>query len=228
MKAWTERGVEWLRRLLMGDLREVVVRLQQELEDQRHALCDPSTIRPLVVAALQEEVRQAPADMAAVLAPIADRLLSNHEMVVRRDMSRPPAPPHLGNRWLLGATAVVIAALAMPRVAGTSKAALEAPAVATAPAPVIIEERNEGFGLAQADLTDEGFTQQVRAQLSACSELANARVSFSVKDGWVWLRGSASAEGREAAERALRSIGHGIFVINQLTADVHENAVAER
>ena len=81
---------------------------------------------------------------------------------------------------------------------------------------VIVEERSDGFGLGDAALSDGELAREVRGRLTGCEELAGASVSFSVKDGWVWLRGETSASGREAAEQALSDLGHGAFVVNQL------------
>jgi len=91
---------------------------------------------------------------------------------------------------------------------------------------VILEQRNDGFGLGQSPLTDEQLVREVRSRLAKCPDLAGAAISFSVKDGWVWLRGETTAAGREAATHALADLADQAVVVNQLTTT--DGALAER
>ena len=90
------------------------------------------------------------------------------------------------------------------------------------------QQRGDGFGLGEAKLGDTELAALVRTRLAACPELADARIDFSVKDGWVWLRGVATADGRKAAEQALGDLQPGVFVVNQLALTAAEKVVAER
>jgi osmotically-inducible protein OsmY len=130
----------------------------------------------------------------------------------------------------MAAAVALIAILVLPRGAGIREATAESSVDATAvqPASVIIEERNDGFGLGDAQISDEELAQQVRDRLGACKELVDARVSFSVKDGWVWLRGEATPRARRAAEEALQALPPGSFVVNQLVTSSGGDTIARR
>ena len=59
------------------------------------------------------------------------------------------------------------------------------------------------------------------------SALAGAELNFAVKDGWVWLRGHATEEARDAASQALTDLGEGVLVVNQIET-AGRSLVAER
>jgi hypothetical protein len=219
MDRWVEGVRQWLARLLSREFQAAVTRLECDVEEVRSALRNPATIRPLVLAALRDE----PA-VAAALQPVVEAVLRRNAAPATRQRA------FHRNGWAVAAAVALIAILVIPRVAGVSEATAESPLVASAkqPTSVIIEERDDGFGLGDAQVSDAELAQQVRNRLTACKELADARVSFSVKDGWVWLRGEATPRARRAAEEALQDLRNGIFVVNQLVANPTGDAVARR
>jgi hypothetical protein len=111
--------------------------------------------------------------------------------------------------WRGPAATVIAATERQPASAGA--------AAASSPGPILEEPAAHVFGLGQAELRDDDLAHAVRERLGACEQLTGATVKFSVKDGWVWLRGHASATGRDAADRALADLGAGVVVVNQLS-----------
>jgi len=236
---WLERLVERVRTLFLSDLAERVgilqsdvQQLRRQVEQQQEALNDPATFESVVTAALREHARCAPDELADVLAPLVQRL-------VRVSAAPPQSPPPSSRGWVVGAMAVLLITLIIPRITATSEATVEvvpaaqaaqaAPvSVPAAPKVVILEERHEGFGLGEAVVSDGDLAREVRRRLAACPELQDAQVSFAVNDGWVWLRGEASDEGRKAAEQALRDVQPGVFVVDQLAVTSSEPANAIR
>lgn len=220
---------EWVRRFVLGHRVHVIDRLDREVQDLQQAVRDPATVRALVAAALREELSTAPAEVAAALMPTIEERLAARETTTTPQRSRPPLS------WLSAIVVAMLASLAVstwrPQGAGVSQATEANPErpVAQAPAPqaVILEQRNDGFGLAQSRLTDDDLAREVRARLAGCSDLVGVPMSFSVKDGWVWLRGESSARGREAATRALEDLSDRAFVVNQLVVGTNE-ALAQR
>lgn len=227
MQGWVGGVIGCVRRIVLGEVPEVLAQLQhasdglqrdvaavrRELETQQLAWRDPALLQPLVAAVLRDELTRASPDVMAALKCVVERQLSHEPDEVRQSVRVRP-------RWPLAATAVLIASLILPRVTGISEATPRGPGVAAgrAAGPVVLEQRGDGFGLGRAQLTDEQLAALVRLRLGGCHELAGARVSFSVKDGWVWLRGVATPRGRRAAEQALAGIDDGVFVVNQLVA----------
>jgi BON domain len=227
----TARVADRLRRWLLGEHAETTERLRREVEELRQLVCDPAVLRVRVLAALHDEVTAAPAGVAAALAPVVDDMI--------RQRTAPPEVPRRGRRhwpWLSAVAAACMAGLGFLMMWQGGGAAVSAsaeqiasPAPSAVPARVAIaEERSDGFGLGQAKLSDEALAREVRSRLAACDELIGASVSFSVKDGWVWLRGEATIAGREAASRALAGLGEGVLVVNQLTVKPSPNAMVMR
>ena len=218
---------EWVRRWVLGDRVYVIDRLERDGRDLQKAVDDRATIRAIVAEALREDLRSAPDDIAAALMPTLEQQFAPRQRDVtphsRRSLS-----------WVSAALAAMFISLAVstwrPQGAGVSQAteADPEPPVAQAPAPhaVVLEQRSDGFGLGQSRLTDEELAREVRTRLANCPELAGAPVSFSVKEGWVWLRGESSFGGREAATRALE--GLSAFVVNQVVVAPTNEVVAER
>lgn len=215
MSMWIEK----VRDSLTADVRAELTRLEARVEDQKRALSDPGTVQPLVGAALAAAATGAADELSAALRPLVDRLVG--ERLRARQ------------RWQLAAAIAVAGGGAVlfwwwHGQEGASLAAQTPPAVVAAPVEevaraaeeevrnVVLEERDEGFGLGLAERSDADLAGAVRARLGRCRELAGLPVSFSVKDGWVWLRGEASARGREAAGQALADLGGGVVVVNQI------------
>jgi hypothetical protein len=218
---------EWLRRVVLGHRVYVIDQLEREVRDLRKAVDDRATARALIVEVLREDLRSAPDEIAAALMPTFEQQFAPRQRDVtshsRRSLS-----------WVSAALAAMLISLAVstwrPQGAGVSQATEADPErqVAQAPAPhaVVLEQRNDGFGLGQSRLTDEELVREVRTRLANCPELAGAPVSFSVKEGWVWLRGESSSGGREAATRALE--GLSAFVVNQVVVAPTSEVVAQR
>lgn len=203
-----------LRQMLRGNHAEMTARLEREVEELRRTLHDPAVLRALVVEALQEEIAADPSAVATVLTPALDELMRQRAAATPRATARP---------WSWLPVLIVItgvgAALMNWRGHGSmvSAATEQAPAALTAHAVVpVVEQHDDGFGLGRATRSDAEIVRDVRARLAGCPELIGASVSFSVKDGWVWLRGEASAGGRDAATHALADLGQGVFMVNQL------------
>ena len=216
-----------LRQMLLGNHSQVTARLERELDELRRTLHDPATLRGLVVEALQEEIRTDPSGVAAVLTPALDQLT--------RERAAAQPPRALTRQWpLLSLLAIVAAAgFGLMNWRGPSSvvnaATEQAPVTDTGrTAAAVVEERSDGFGLGEATRSDADLVREVRARLSGCSALVGAQVSFSVKDGWVWLRGEASAAGRDAAARVLSDLGPGVLVVNQLAVSEAAEALAQR
>jgi len=137
--------------------------------------------------------------------------------------------------WVSGTTALaitaVVAVLSQANVAAVSSASARAstpPASAHVPISTVWEDLSMGFGLGQAHVADGELAREVDRRLASCNELAGARIHFSVKDGWVWLRGEATARGRSAADRALADLGDGVLVVNQLTVVPPQSQLSAR
>ncbi|MFI5396649.1 MAG: hypothetical protein ACHQ9S_14035 [Candidatus Binatia bacterium] len=220
MRGQHGRGlVERLRRVVLGDYAQTTLQLKHEIEELRRTLDDSATLRARLVEGLHEEAQTAPERLAAALMPVVDQLL--------RQRTASPSQPSTRHYWpwLSALTAAGVAAVVLMNWHGpaavVSAATEQAPAsaveYAAAPLPPILEEQAAGFGLGQASVRDEELAREVRARLSVCEQLMGARVLFSVKDGWVWLRGGVSAGGRDAADRALADLGEGVVLVNQLT-----------
>ena len=219
--------MEWLRSILLGDRDERLARLEREVDALRRAAVDPTTVRPVVVQVLRQELQRSPQEMAAILEPLLQEMLSPRT-------AASPEPHRRSPRWLPAAAAGMLLMVGggfgetrwsppAPAVSSASashpvEVAASAPAAApvSKPQAVILQESNGGFGLGHAQLSDAQLAREVRTRLASCKKLAGAAVSFSVKDGWVWLRGETTASGRDAAERALGDLGGGAFVVNQL------------
>jgi hypothetical protein len=211
--------VEWLGRALVGDYLETTVRLEQEIEQLKRTLDDPDVLRPLVTEALHRQAEDAPTALAAALTPLLDELLRQRSLSDPQQTSRRYWP------WLSLLTATGTAGLLLLSWRGpaamVSAATERVPAsagahAAVSPGPSLDEHAAGVFGLGHAELRDEELAHTVRERLGACEQLTDATVTFSVKDGWVWLRGHASASGRDAADRALADLGAGVVVVNQL------------
>lgn len=223
------RMAERLRRLVLGDHGEITAQLQREVAELRTALRDPAMVRALIIEALYEEARSAPAEVAAALRPAVEGMLQQPR-AGQRSRHRWP--------WLSGATAVaitaVVAVLSQANVAAISSASASAAAgtgaAPAAPVPIstVWEDLSMGFGLGQASVADTELAREVDRRLATCSELAGARIHFSVKDGWVWLRGETTASGRAAADRALADLGNGVLVVNQLTVVPPQSQLSAR
>lgn len=225
MRMQSEGGViEWLRAAVLGDRDVRIARLSRDVDALWDALRSPSTVRPLITDALRQQTEASPNEMAALLAPVVERLLRERET---------PPPARRGGRWLPAVAATLVAvtgAVAITNGTWRGSALTEAaagsrsesadaapPALARA---VVLQEGSFGFGLGGAAISDDELAQAVRSRLARCPELVGAPVSFSVTDGWVWLHGKTSADGRDAAARALSDLGGGAFVVNQLEADL--------
>lgn len=207
---------ERLRRAVLGPYGEATARLDAKIGQLQRRLADPDALRPLVIEALRREVQDAPAALARALLPMVD------EMLRARGYGGPPRRARRYWPWLTLLTATGIAGLLLlswrgPAAmvnAATERQQVTADARAVA---AIAEDHPPGiFGLRQTDLRDEDLADAVRQRLSACEQLTGAAVQFSVKDGWVWLRGQATAGGRNCAEHALADLGAGVVVVNQL------------
>jgi len=224
------RMAERLRRLVLGDHGEITAQLQREVAELRAALRDPAMVRALIIEALYEEARSAPAEVAAALRPAMEGMLPQPQ-AEQRSRHRWP--------WLSGTTALaitaVVAVLSQANVAAVSSASARAsaplaPGAVSAHVPVstIWEDLSMGFGLGQAHVADGKLAREVDRRLASCNELAGARIHFSVKDGWVWLRGEATASGRAAADRSLADLGDGVLVVNQLTVVPPQSQLSAR
>ena len=215
-----------LRQMLLGSHSQVTARLERELDELRRSVRDPSTLRALVVEALQEEINADPSRVAAVLTPALDQLTR------ARAAAKPSTP---SRQWALLPVLIAVAAAGLGAMSwrghssAVNAATQKSPATETGnPMVALVEERSDGFGLGEAARNDAELVREVRARLSGCVALAGAQVSFSVRDGWVWLRGEASADGRAAAARALDGLGPGVLVVNQLVATDSTDKLAER
>ncbi|MFI5366489.1 MAG: hypothetical protein ACHQ4J_12790 [Candidatus Binatia bacterium] len=217
---------ERLRRMVLGHRAQLIDRLERDVQDLQRTVRDPATVRALVAEALQEELKAAPAEVAAALLPT----LETH-------FARRAAPSGLRHAraslsWLSAIVVAMLASLAVntwrPQGTGVSEATEARPEhqAPTAPQAVLLEQRSDGFGLGQSTLPDDQLAREVRARLAGCPELVGAPISFSVKDGWVWLRGETSTAGREAVTHALADLGDQAFVVNQLTTT--DAALAQR
>lgn len=216
---------ERLRCVVLGHRAQLIDQLERDVQYLQRAVGDPATVRTLVAEALQEELKAAPATVAAALMPTLETHFAR-----RAAASAPHARPSMS--WLSAIVVAILASLAVntwrPQGTGVSEATEAKPEhpAATAPQAVLLEQRSDGFGLGQSTLPDDQLAREVRARLAGCPELVGAPISFSVKDGWVWLRGETSRVGREAAVRALADLGDQAFVVNQLTTA--ESALAQR
>ncbi len=210
---------EWVRRALLGRYVDMIAQLEEEMQRLQRTLADPNVLRLQVAEALHRQLQEAPAAFATALAPVVDELLR----------ARSPGDPPPGARrywpWLTLLTATGTAGLLLLGWRGptamVSAATERVPAAvgvhATGAVAPMREEPGAGvFGLGQTEVPDEALAHTVSERLSACEQLAGTTLRFSVKDGWVWLRGHATANGRDAAERALADLGSGVIVINQL------------
>ncbi len=217
--------VDRWRAILLGNRAEQIGELAREVARMRAALQDPEFLRPAIQAAVQAELRSVLGELATEIAAAV------------RDASQPPpaAASHLLGGWraslprtvaragaICGLALLATASAIAPwephiRAAAESEGAVPASALAlSAPRAVVLEQRYDGFGLGQARLADGEIAREVRRRLAACPELAGSAVSFSVREGWVWLRGETTESGRAAAERALAGLAPGIFVVNQI------------
>jgi hypothetical protein len=211
-----------MRRVALGEYAETTLQLKREVEELRRALDDSAALRARVIEGLHAEAQAAPEKLAAALAPVVDELLR------QRSNGRPLRSTRHYWPWMSALTAAGAAAVVLMNWHGpaavVSAATEQAPALASAveyaavPLAPILEEQSVGFGLGQASRRDDELAREVRARLSVCEQLQGAKVQFSVKDGWVWLRGGVSASGRDAADRALADLGDGVVVVNQLAA----------
>lgn len=215
---------EWLRRAVLGPYVDRIARLDGELARLQRTVSDPEALRPLVTEAFHREVQDAPAALVTALVPVVEELLR------ARSLASPPGKARRYWPWLTMATTAGAAGLLL--LSWRGPAAMVSAATGRAPvgtdtrsvAAIIEEPPEHAFGLGQAEWRDEGLAHTVRERLSTCAEIASGGVQFSVKDGWVWLRGHATASGRDAAERALADLGGGVVVINQIA--VTDAAVA--
>jgi hypothetical protein len=218
MESQGREGIgERLRRLVLGHRAQLIDRLERDVQDLQRTVRDPARVRALVGEALREELRAAPAEVAAALMPTLETHFTG------RGTSAVPEHGRSSLSWLSAVVVAMLASLAVstwrPQGAGVSEATEGMPERQVVPAPqtVILEQRRDGFGLGQSTLTDDQLVHEVRTRLANCPELAGAAISFSVKDGWVWLRGETSVGGREAATRGLEDLADRAFVVNQLT-----------
>lgn len=209
------RVAERLRRMVLGDHGEITAQLQREVAELQAALRDPAMVRALIIEALYEEARSAPTEVAAALRPAMEGMLQSRRARRRRWP------------WLSSTIAVVITAAvavlsqanvaALGSASARATAAGAAPPVKPVPVSTVWQDPSVGFGLGQAHVPDSALAHEVTRRLAACKELAGARIRFSVKDGWVWLRGEATASGRAAADHALADLGDDVLVVNQLS-----------
>lgn len=215
----------WLRPQLLGGVEAEIARLQREIDRQRAALADLEGLRPQIDQMLAAEARPGSVPTAASLQPMIEAMLRRRE----RERSR--------RRWRAAAAMIALTGgsalvawrwpLELARFDPAREHVAHEPAPAAAqvaepqPAPpaLTLVEQREGFGLAQAQRSDTDLAAEVRARLLGCPELAGVELRFSVKDGWIWLRGAAGEGARHAADRALADLGQGVLVVNQIESD---------
>jgi len=209
-----------LRYAVLGPYVNTIARLDEEIARLHRTLADPDALRPLVTEALHREVQDAPTALAGALAPVVDELLRARSLVRPQRPVRRPYWPWLTLLTAAGAAGLLLLSWRVPAamVSATTGRALVATGspASVAAAPIREEPAAAVFGLGETDVRDEELARTVGERLSTCDELAGATVRYSVRDGWVWLRGQATANGRDAAERALAQLGTGVVVVNQL------------
>jgi len=246
---WVKDRIERWRRELLANVEADIARLESEVESQKIALADVARCQSL----LREAPRQAVEPAAPVIAGIVEQILKQR---ARRRRVRigivgtvtallalafveSIAPLALHNRVakLVESTSKELrignagAEVAPAIAAGTAASSTDIGRASTESIlqlePVIVEESKDAFGLAQSTQSDVDIAGAVRDRLSRLPALAGFRVSFAVKDGWVWLRGHADEKGRDAAGQALGDLGDGVLVVNQIEITSRQQ-VAER
>ena len=238
MTVWTAKWTErWRGRLLAG-VEADIARLERELEAQKAALRRAEALSPLV-AKLEERSARPPEELAGELRPFIEEMVragARAQAARRRRLLAVATVALAGGAglvwWWQNHSALVFAHTARvldpaPGAARVVAAPRSEAERAPDPPALVLAERGDGFGLGQASLADADLAVAVRSQLGRCSELAGAELSFAVKDGWVWLRGRAAEEARDAASRALADLGEGVVVVNQIETG-GRNLVAER
>ncbi|HVN83422.1 MAG TPA: BON domain-containing protein [Candidatus Binatia bacterium] len=217
MASAVDAVVARLRQMLVGNHSQVTERLERELDELRRTLRDPLALRALVIEALHDESLADPATVAEALGPALQHWGHEHPRT-------PPRLPGARARSWLPLIVVVAVGAAAAGWRGHGSVVRAATEQVTHPQSVqqlhdvvpMIEERHDGFGLGNASRSDAELVGEVRTRLSGCRDLVGARLSFSVTNGWVWLRGESSGRAREAATRALADLGDDVMVVNQL------------
>jgi len=203
-----------------GDLerqRQELAQQRYDLKRQRECLADPERLRPLIAPALGAAAARSPEEMAAALRPIVEELAWRRQRgaTARRRRRRAVALAAAAALVAFGAGATVVAPGLWSATAGAPPAATARPPGAPA-STLQLEQTDAAFGLGRAGVGDDELSRAVRARLEERAELAGARLSFAVKDGWVWLRGQADESARRVADEALADLGDEVVVVNQI------------
>jgi hypothetical protein len=232
-----------LREAFLGRERARLARLEREVQLLRRDPSPPVISPEVLLETLRQMAQSHPQEVATVLESVRAR---GDETAVAR-VRQPRRSPRRWSVTVVAAATVLLAAARgdlhddpAPRAPvkdGESARRLDPGAVVEARPPnvrearapsVVLEETELGFGLGESARTDDELRIEVRDRLASLPELAGTRVRLSVRDGWVWLRGEATPDAREAATAALDDLGAGVLVVNQLVVPAPADMLAGR
>jgi BON domain len=229
-RSW-QKAIGRVRLWLTAPQADKIEQLRHDVQDLQRQVQDPARLRPLVAAALREELATVPPAVLAALVP-----------AVRECLREGAAGETVRSSHRIWSGLMAVVGLVLVGSAGTgwapqdvgvtaARAVSRAPQVPPAPSALAVnlQEDDAGtFGLNPSKKTDAALSRLVRARLQGCAALAGAHIRFAVKDGWVWLRGETTAAGRAAAAAALRDVGTGVLVVNQLRIAPAPQTLAQR